>query len=613
MDPLASIVRAAIYPTIGIARVGNSPDRFFTGPEIPRGAPEPEGGYKDEQGALKRQAARFRIYGYDADGKVVAPITSAQAEISWTVHVANTKAAWYNFEGPMDIPGAVPAERRNPDFVGKDRDQLRIEPGPRSISGPSQSGPQYRFDTGTFLGQPVYLGELRTDELGRLLFLGGHGVSGTPYGQNTITTYANNRGWYDDISDGPVSATVTLDGRNIPVDPAWVVTAPPNYAPDLEANVTLYDALYDAFQGWFFANLEAVSFKEHVLPILRRLSDLQWVNFGYFLKFGWGAPFDFSRPDYLRRLATNDPDFNEARRQVLNVCRNPQGTVLDLAQWPQVYGDDVEVPPSAPGSMLSVTKTQYAILQKWAAGEFNGDWQAEAAAPPDTIEQYPLNQQPEILIRSALVFCSGGPFHPGCEVTWPMRHVTMYYAPFRIRPRAPGQPERDYGDALTPQVAVSENGPLYANGPGDITRWMALPWQTDTAGCRAGYTPAYDPFLPTFWPARVPNHVMTSATYQEFLQAGSPSARMKAFDQRANWLRFLDGGILDQMQQMTHEFGKLGVVVRKTPDPAPHGFPPVIYVEEGVSFQSNPAPDHNRTASPSGRTRPRKKAAGAGA
>lgn len=51
-----------IFPPIGIARVGNSPDEFFYGPEVPGRAPAPDGGFKDREGRVKRQAARFRIY-----------------------------------------------------------------------------------------------------------------------------------------------------------------------------------------------------------------------------------------------------------------------------------------------------------------------------------------------------------------------------------------------------------------------------------------------------------------------------------------------------------------------------------------------------------------------
>ena len=58
-----TIVRAAIHPAIGVARVGNSSSSYFYGPEVPNQAPEPPGFYRDSQGALKRQAARFRIGG----------------------------------------------------------------------------------------------------------------------------------------------------------------------------------------------------------------------------------------------------------------------------------------------------------------------------------------------------------------------------------------------------------------------------------------------------------------------------------------------------------------------------------------------------------------------
>ncbi len=54
------IVRAAIHPAIGIARVGNSPDEYYFGPEIPGGLPIAPDGYKDASGAMKRQAGRFR-------------------------------------------------------------------------------------------------------------------------------------------------------------------------------------------------------------------------------------------------------------------------------------------------------------------------------------------------------------------------------------------------------------------------------------------------------------------------------------------------------------------------------------------------------------------------
>src|SRR4026207_2093019 len=185
-DPDNKVVRAAIHPAIGIARVGNSKNEFHLGPEVLVPQPQPPGFYKDSKGALKREAAQFRIYGYNANGEVVSELTSDNAEITWTVHVANKKSAWYQFQLALDIPEAAansplktdPSELRNSQPVEIDgvtriptRAELTIDPGPRSISGPNESGKQYEFDSGKFFKTNVYLGELRTDDAGRLVFL----------------------------------------------------------------------------------------------------------------------------------------------------------------------------------------------------------------------------------------------------------------------------------------------------------------------------------------------------------------------------------------------------------------------------------------------------------
>ena len=52
--------------------------------------------------------------------------------------------------------------------------------------------------------------------------LGGRGHSASADG-SPATTFANNDGWHDDTSDGPVHATVKLGGVALPVDSAWVL------------------------------------------------------------------------------------------------------------------------------------------------------------------------------------------------------------------------------------------------------------------------------------------------------------------------------------------------------------------------------------------------------
>ncbi|MDX1502584.1 MAG: LodA/GoxA family CTQ-dependent oxidase, partial [Thermoanaerobaculia bacterium] len=164
------IVRAAIHPAIGIARVGNSRRGTYLGPEVyPTPAVEP-GDARDREGALKRQVARFRVYGYNAAGQVVRELTADWADVEWSVHVANTKAAWYQWVIALDIPEAAGtrAPPRNPKV--EDRGTLRIDPGEVSIRGRGEKGKKYRLK-GEFLGAKVLLGEVRTDDDGRLLFL----------------------------------------------------------------------------------------------------------------------------------------------------------------------------------------------------------------------------------------------------------------------------------------------------------------------------------------------------------------------------------------------------------------------------------------------------------
>jgi hypothetical protein len=604
-DP--TVVRAAIHPAIGIARVGNSPDGYFVGPEVVEPRPEDPGYYRDETGALKRQAARFRVYGYNASGQVVRELTSGEAHIRWNVHVANKKAAWYQWQMALDIPeaAAVQVPRRNAGIKGEDRQGLVIDGGPRSIEGRGTQGPDYRF-IGQFQGTDVYLGEVRTDAEGRLLFLGGRGVSASPggapiYNPSDPNGFINADGWYDDMSDGPVTAEVSLDGRPISVEPAWVVTAPPNYGPALKGVRTLYDLLVDLnVSGGRLPFPQPVSFRADIYQILRRLSGLQWSNQGFDAQFGRGRPYDFEDLGFVAKLAWRPAPgeydtYAELRLQVLHAFRDPQGSDNNQLPWPWIYGDAMAVPPAnTPRQNAAVSPTQYAQLTAWAAGAFVED-RADRVEPPQRIADVPVAEQPAMLDRAALEFCLADAFHPGCEVTWPIRHLTMFAAPFRIRHRPEGTPDPDYGTVLTQAEALAVNGPLYAQGPGDLTRWMGLPWQADTGFCRSGY-PApgytYDPYIPTFWPARVPNQVLTEANYAVAVDPSLPrERRLAAFAERMDWNAPLKGTTTaGQMDRMVAIFGSMGLLeVRPGVEHDPDLPPTMMVASFGPNVPSPPA------------------------
>ncbi|WP_411108866.1 LodA/GoxA family CTQ-dependent oxidase [Streptomyces sp. c-19] len=592
------IVRAAIHPAIGVARIGDSSDEFFFAPEVDDPPPLPTGTYKDATGAIKRQAARFRVYGYNAAGEPVAELTADNADLRWTVHVANKKAAWYQFQLALDIPEAAQAEQsslRNAMVPGPERGKLVIDPGPRSIRGRDRAGrPEHRFDTGSFLGKRVYLGELRTDGAGRLIFLGGRGASASK-DHSKARHFANNDGWHDDISDGPVTAQVRIDGRVVPVDPAWVVVAPPNFAPEIKSVRTMYDLMRDTFVTvGMLPTPQRVSFTRDVLPILRRLCDLQWVNRGIAAQFGHGGREHLLAPERLARLADPGPRHEELRHQIWATMRDPDRDGLSPVPWPPLYGDAMSVRPTSTRQHLTLSSVQYALLARWAAGNFDADYDPEAVAH-SSLEDVPLAERPRTLDRAALSFCLADAFHPGCELSWPMRHSTMYSAPFRLRHRDPGRPEPAYGSVLTPQTALAVDGPLYAQGPGDLTRWMAVPWQTDTARCRSGYYlgfgPRYDPYLPTFWPARVPNHVLTEEDYDKAVDPDlTPEERQTAFEHRAVWDRWLPADRIEQMNAMVKDFGKLGLVERRAGPGADPDLPATMLVESEVGFHSEQPP-----------------------
>jgi hypothetical protein len=585
-DPLAAVVSVAVHPAVGIARVGNSADSFFFGPELPGLLPIAPGGFKDAAGAIARQAARFRVFGYDAGGAVVQEITTADAEITWTVSVANTKAAWYDFDRAMDLPIAAAVTRRNPDVTGADRERLVVAAGERSISGPV-TGP-VALDAGRFLDEPVPLGELLTDELGRLVFLPGEGRGYSP-GQAPLPSFANNDGWSDDTCDGPVVATVTIAGATLHAEPGWVIVAPPNYVPGLRAGlITAYDSSrlgWDTFDAARSTAAE-ISFRDDIVPIFSRIVDMQWVNAGYLGSNGWGSGADYLSPDLLARLA--DPSAANAafRQRTFEQFRNPDSASEQPAAAPQMYGDGVAFPARSPYQWLTVTPIQYASLRAWAAGTFTDD--RDRPAPTDLAALSPA-EQVLALDRAGLDACLGGAYHPGIEVPWTVRVPSMWSGPRRLRVRSTVVEHVDYGDELTPKRTMAADGPLAGSGPGDLTRWLATPWHSDAASCRAGRQPEISTVLPTFWPARIPNHVLREVDYLVAVDTTAPMAdRQAAFGRRYDWQRFVAAADRPEtLRNMVDHWVDLGLVTQQ-PGPIDGAFPAVMLVETNVGFGTEP-------------------------
>ncbi|MCJ8267816.1 MAG: LodA/GoxA family CTQ-dependent oxidase, partial [Psychrosphaera sp.] len=393
---LNNVHSVAIYPAIGIARVGNSKHEYFIGSTIPGQPAQDDSDFRDSEGKIKRQAAQFYVYGLDKDGKILGELNLDQAgvAIDWTVQIANKKAAWYRFDLALDIPAAngeydadgkkldaptVPllSQMRNREYQDAERKKLMIEPTPPSISGKDVNGKEYRFNDGEINDKKVKLGEVRTDDAGRLIFLGGRGKSKS-FNRTELTTFANNEGWYDDTSDGPVNATVCITDDNGPRElkaiSAWVVTAPPDFAVGVQASTTGYDLLRNVAAKVHPSCIPGKpEFYRDIYPMLSHQTINQWVNAGILRDFGWGSAYDYDDCDVIKRAADPSGANRPFRESILASCRNPDYQIQQTQAWPPLYGDAMSTSSTNqdPRAWLAVTDLQYRHLEQWAKGNFD--------------------------------------------------------------------------------------------------------------------------------------------------------------------------------------------------------------------------------------------------
>jgi hypothetical protein len=425
-----AIKSVRIHPAIGIARLGNSPEDFFIGPERPLDRTPAPGGYKDANCMIKRQAARFRLFAYDESNALVKELTVADGDITWTAHLVNRKAAGEKYGS---------SALRNASVVGAARDKLVIDPGNRSVTGAAQRA---LFDTGTFelpgaAPKTVPLGEIRTDTDGHLLVLGGTGSSASPKG-TPLGGVFNSDDWHDDISDGPVSASIKIGADTFVAEGAWVIVAPPKYSPPLDHVVTLYDRLQQFFidHGLLPAFADpSPSYSRYIYPILHRALQVSWVESVAGYAHQWSHP------------VTAD----SIRSAIFMKLRKSDGTGGDM---PQLYDY------TDPSSWVHLTDTQYKIMEKWKDNSFTNDWAGEPAPPPAIT--------PEGLDMAALENCVGSAFYPGIEAgQFLISDPALYSRAFRLDP-----------------AKVK---------PGDVSARMALPWQTDFFACQHLWWPPARP------------------------------------------------------------------------------------------------------------------------
>ena len=570
-----------IYPAIGIARVGNAPDKFYIDPETYRSLPEnPDGSaftqadFRDDSGRLCRQAARFRIYREENGLAELITLDSDNIEsITWTVHIANKKPSWYEFQTSQGEHGyASTHPLRNASVTGDDRLNLMIDAGPRSIAGSEQSGVHFNADSAPEgydgvhfpdgdlqpLGIPIdTLGELRTAADGSLLVLGGLGHAGTTNDTADLPSYANNDNWWDDTSDGPVKATITFNNGDAPidVDPAYVLVGPPSYVPEIPNLVSLYDTIFDAHvRAGRYSNIQEngfwksgengynPNFQTEIKPLLERATLYPWVAAIP------PKPHEFD----MDRLGDAGEASRGLRHYILDVLRPPnqENTIVNsqgATMMPYLAGDNCLKPESLPSNYLRITYTQYFFLQQWADGYFVNE-------TPSTV-----NPDPQAITRQVLENCVGGAFSPGIEMSWISRNAAIYSDddPFRI-------------NGCFPEMRLSLGFDPKIIEPGDITRYMAIPWQADFNQCSYQPMGDYDRVL-WWWPPQRPEFVYLDKDDELALKSIPDVPNIDSgtqvpwigtgYDQKAgNFISFADS------VDMVKYWCQLGFVMEKTID-----------------------------------------------
>jgi L-lysine 6-oxidase len=595
-----------IHPAVGIARVGNSKDDFYLEPISIGGLPlecDAQGNERQQDGQpvfvrefksqakeIRRQGAKFRVYAYGSDGQAEELTLSHPdvASMTWQVHIANKKAGFWNFGELLGNTLISPdntyenAARqglitlRNPSKVTKaERQQLIIDPGPRTLTGANQKTdfskatipadyPFGSFPTTPTQGLPIdTLGDMLTDAEGRLVVVAAYGHAG---GDDPITSYAGADTWHDDTADGQVTCTLTLTNGEVHTLQAWVMCASTKYAPELVNISTIDDVMLDVairskgydtnvydpncFPGGWNPDYE-VNFDRDIAPILNRPKDYQWVA-------NVQSMMAFTNPPF--NVRDNSDQLLAKRKAFFSYWRRPEG--MPDPQINQLWDERlIPLMPLNSGTnsvtnqlidkFLTLTQTQYFFLQQWSLGKFN----TNAGVGWESI--HPLD-------HASVGNCAGLPQSPGIEGTWNFNNPNTYSAPFRIW--------QAHDEAYYKQHGLDPLRDETAGGgcePGDLSKRMAIPWQADFFQCTVQYINFTDeevnknsdgiPLPPTYyaywWPPQAPWDVLTGnlTPYEQFVQ-GVPAGMqvnyargINSFSQMITAWKYL-GFILNQNQ-----------------------------------------------------------------
>jgi hypothetical protein len=538
-----------IHPAIGIARVGNdSEDNFYVAPSEIGGLPkekislsfqEEVKKFKNNKGEIRKQAAYFRIY---KDGTPISTSDNEIESINWTVHLANKKAAWWDFnefcgnlmisnqqdqtqpnsyeywstqvekdsEGKpvLDPEGReIPIMKKRNKEKKENRKSLIIDPGYRTVSLKTKEA---NFDaTSAPSGYKVSfpgeldpysiktLGKLRMNEDGSLFVLGGYGYSGGQGGK--ITGFGGGDGWFDDVSDGPVEAYIRFKDGTTKVLKAWAVVGSPKYAPEL-VNITTWDDTildmavrnFNKYPEIFDINTKTFnlgekgywpSFEEDILPIFNRMRNYEWVsNVGPMVFFSYPH---FNIRDRKIENRQNRRDWFNYLRETVDLKKETTEDFVLSKSHNNLYKNGYPLMPlnSGDNSVRNQSVSKFITLsplQYYMLYQWSEGFfnSEEHDKGSEFLQSLKLNH----LDRASVGNCVGYPMSPGIEVTWSIRNPRIYEENdfYRIKHIKSIEEYKDTG--LDPNRDETEESSIGCE-PGDLTKRMAIPWTADFLNC----------------------------------------------------------------------------------------------------------------------------------
>jgi hypothetical protein len=577
---------------------------------------------RDPSGHLLRQAARFRLFAYDFDGTErypkgggfeIAPGAALEdgrrvKNIVWTVHLANKKAAAYMVvpsQGLNAFEGKVP-QLRNPSVYG-DVDAparlttLVIDPGPRAIdalgrimtsfdatspatfsdgAGGIATAANYpkSFPSGQLNQPPAQLyqpsgaldtlGALEVDDRGRLLVLPAFGRTAAQLDEYKdpmpLTGDLNNTGWFDDAADGPVSATVVLDdGEVVEAFGAWVVCADPAYAPQIRNVVSVWDDVYDTWVRHFGLQPEVFDigsqsfnpayrpvFATMVKPVFRAAAMQRWtVNL---------PPLAVNAHEAVDAI-TEEDDPDSTIMAGLTFMRDPNRpeTSVGVPLMPLSLGDAGE-------PFLAVSKTQYFFLEQWSNGLFERGG-GPHLGPGETLDMASLSN------------CLGGRYVPGIELSYPVRQPDIYVSdwrtsgsgPFRVKHKPLYYAKAERGAPFLSGGWIPLHGMNDGLEPGDLSKFMSVPWQTDYNSCSihqtsintagANLATGNPTTLYWSWPAQRPDAVYVA---EEMVDRVLAKQRWSVRGPGTHALNNASASTFQKPLQAVDQWDRIGVVVQ---------------------------------------------------